>query len=227
MNFDIICRNCGAASSPAIGICPFCKSVMTNEEDKKNPSASRIKTLFNEGKIEQALLFADDLAKQKPESLANPNFALLYAQILIEVDGPSSKIKSVLMQGLHEHPDNQQLLEYLEVAEAEAYLSREKNDAGEVELANIIRRSPDNAHALFVLGSHLFWVKNDAQRALRYLEHCVRLRPNFMRAKACLAAVYKALNMKDSFTRIINECVEKASDTGTKKVFRDFAKAEG
>jgi predicted Zn-dependent protease len=195
---------------------------MTAAEDKKNPSVSKINALYNEGRIEQALLFANNLANQKPEYLKNAHFALLYAQILMEVDGPSSKIKSVLIHALNENPDNQQLLEYLEVAEAEAYLSHEKNDAGEVELANIIRRSPDNVHALFILGAHLFWIEKEPQRALKYLEQCVRLRPNFMRAKACLAAVYKTLNMKESVEKLVVDCVAKAKDESTKKFFRDF-----
>lgn len=226
MNFDIICSNCGAPSSPTVGVCPFCKAVMTTEDDKQHPSISKIKTLFNDGKIDQALSLVNNMAVQKPESLKSANFALLYVQTLIEVDAPSAKIKSILIQALNEHPNHPQLLEYLEVAEAEANLSHDKDDIGETELANIIRRSPENVHALFLLGAHLFWIEKDSQRALRYLEKCVRLRPNFIRAKACLAAVYKDLNMHDFAARLLTDCATKTSDKWAKEFFKNFAKAE-
>jgi len=223
MNFDIVCANCGAPSSPAMGVCPYCKAVMTTEVEKKIPAIGSIKKYFNDGQLEQALSLAKALETQKPDSLKSKEFVLLYAQILLEADGPSTKIKSLLNQSLIDNLSDSQLLEYLEVAEAESNLSREKDDAGEIALTNIIRRSPENVHALFLLGSHLFWVEKDAQRALRYLEQCVRLRPNFFRAKACLVAVYKALKMDDLAIRFCNECAAKASDPEMKKFFNDFA----
>lgn len=223
MNFDIVCANCGALSSPAIGVCPYCKSVMTTEVEKKTPAIGSIKKSFNDGQLEKALSLAKALETQKPDSLENKDFVLLYTQILLEAEGPSTKIKSLLNKALVDNPSDPQLLEYLEVAEAESDLSREKDDAGETVLTDIIRRSPKNVHALFLLGSHLFWVKKDAQRALRYLEQCVRIRPNFFRAKACLAAVYKALKMDDLAVRFCIECASKTSDPKMKEFFTEFA----
>ena len=223
MNFDIICPNCGALSSPTIGICPYCKSVMTTEEEKKTPVITNIKKAFNEGNLEQALSLAKVLETQKPESLKNVEFVLLYTQILIEVDGPSSKTKSLLNQALIDNPADSRLSDYLEIVEAESNLSHDKDDSGEVALANIIRRSPENVHALFLLGSHLFWVEKDSQRALRYLEQCTRLRPNFIKAKACLAAVYKDLGRKDIAARLFNECAAKTSDSTIKGIFTNLA----
>jgi cytochrome c-type biogenesis protein CcmH/NrfG len=196
---------------------------MTSEAEKKTPAVANIKKAFNEGRLEQALSLAKALETQKPDSLKSKEFVLLYAQILLEAGGPSTKIKGLLNQALIEHPSDQQLLDYLEIAEAESNLSREKDDAGEAALTNIIRRSPENVHALFLLGSHLFWVEKDAQRALRYLEQCVRLRPNFFRAKACLAALYKALKMDDLAVSFCNECAAKASDPKMKQFFADLA----
>ncbi|PIP20506.1 MAG: hypothetical protein COX40_04365 [Candidatus Omnitrophica bacterium CG23_combo_of_CG06-09_8_20_14_all_40_11] len=196
---------------------------MTTEVEKKTPAIANIKKSFNEGRLNQALSLAKALETQKPDSLKSKEFILLYTQILLEADGPSTKIKSLLNQALVDNPSDQQLLEYLEVAEAESNLSRDKDDAGEIVLTDLIRRSPENVHALFILGRHLFWVKKDAQRALRYLEQSVRLRPNFFRAKACLAAVYKALRMDDLAVRFCNECASKASDPEMKKFFTDFA----
>lgn len=222
MSFDIVCANCGAPSSPTTGVCPYCKSVMTTEVEKKTPALGSIKKSFNDGQLERALSLAKVLETQKPDSLKNKEFVLLYTRILLEVEGPSTKIKSLLNQALIDNPSDPQLLEYLEVAEAESNLSREKDDAGEIALTNIIRRSPENAHALFLLGSHLFWVEKDAQRALRYLEQCVRLRPNFFKAKACLAAVYKVLGMNDLAANFCNECASKASDPKIKEFFAEF-----
>ena len=223
MNFDIICPNCGAPSSPTIGICPYCKAVMTTEEEKKTPILTNIKKAFNEGNLEQALSLAKAFETQKPESLKNVEFVLLYTQILIEVDGPSSKTKSLLNQAVIDNRSDSRLLDYMEIVEAESNLSHGKDDSGEVALANIIRRSPDNVHALFLLGSHLFWVEKDSQRALRYLEQCVRLRPNFIKAKACLAAVYKDLNRSDLAAMLFKECAAKTSDSTIKKIFTNFA----
>ena len=223
MNFDIVCANCGAPSSPAIGVCPYCKAVMTTEVEKKTPAIGSIKKYFNDGQLERALSLAKALETQNPDSLKSKEFVLLYTQILLEAEGPSTKIKSLLNKALIDNPSDPQLLEYLEVAEAESNLSREKDDAGEIVLTDIIRRSPENVHALCLLGSHLFWAEKDAQRALRYLEQCVRIRPNFFRAKACLAAVYKALKMDDLAVRFCNECASKASDPEMKKFFTDFA----
>lgn len=223
MNFDIVCANCGAPSSPAIGVCPYCKSVMTTEAEKKMPVIADIVKFYDEGQLERALSLARALETYKPDSLKNKEFVLLYAQLLLEAVGPSTRIKSLLNQSLIDNPSDPRLLEYLEVAEAESNLSRYKDDMGEIALTNIIRRSPENAHALFLLGSHLFWAKNDAQGALGYLERCVKIRPNFFKAKACLAGVYKALNMNDLAAAFCNECASKVSDPEMKKLFVDLA----
>ena len=225
MNFEIVCPNCGALSSPAVGVCPYCKSAMTTDTEKQVPTLTTIKTLYSDGKTDKALLLAKDLETQQPELLKNVDFALLYANILFEVDGPSSKIKAILGQAFTSNPSNAQVTEYLDVVDAESNLTDEPNDAGEQMLVQIVRRSPENVYALFFLGSHLYWVEKDAQKSLRYLEQCVRLRPNFIRAKACLAAVYKALNMNDAASRLLDECAAKASDKNTKEFFKNFAQS--
>ena len=223
MNFDIVCTNCGAPSSPTVGVCPYCKSVMTSGLEKNIPVVADIKKYFAEGQIERALSLAKALEAQKPESLKSKELALLYAEILFEAESPSTKIRSLLDQSLIEHPSDPELLEYLEVAEAESNLSRQKDAEAEVALANVIRRSPENVYALFLLGSHLFWAKNDAQGALRYLEQCVRLRPNFFRAKGCLCAVYKFLKMNEPARKLCQDCAAKVSDPVMKQLFIDFA----
>ena len=226
MNFEIACSNCGAVSSPVVGICPFCKSVMTKatEATKQVATVPLIQSLYDDGKLEQALALAAALEKKDPESTSNASFVLLYTQIQMEVDGPSSKTRSLLNQALVANPSHPDLLEYLELVEAEINLNLSSGKDGEVALVNIIRRSPKNVHALFLLGRHKFWDEKDPQGALRYLESCVRFRPNFMRAKACLAAVYRALNMNEVSQRLMNECAAKATDNKTKEFFTNYNK---
>lgn len=223
MNFDIICKNCGAPSSPATGICPFCKAVMTSKEIKATPSFSKVRSLYNEGDIEDALALAKALEDKKPDLLSNVDFVLLYVQVLLETDGPSSKMKSLLSRALLDNPDDPRIAEYLEIIEAKSCLSHEKNDAGEQMLSNIIRRSPENAHALFLLGSHLFWVENETQQSLRYLEKCVSIRPRFLKAIACLAALYKKLNLDDNAARLLIKCSSLSSSPHVKRYFKDLS----
>jgi tetratricopeptide (TPR) repeat protein len=225
MSFDIICSNCGAPSSPTTGICPFCKTIATNKEVKASPSLSKIKSLFNDGKIDDALILSQAAITQKPELEKNPDFVLLYVQVLLEVDSPSSKMRTLLANAMIENPDNSALAEYLEIVEARSQLKHGKNDAGEIALSNIIRRSPDNVQALFALGSHLFWVEQDMVNALKYLEKCVQLRPNFLKANACLAAIYKELKLKDQAVGLLNKCSSLTSDLNLKKHFEDVIKS--
>jgi len=225
MNFEIACSNCGAISSPVVGICPFCKSVMTKTTDgaKQGASVPLIQKLYDDGKLDQALALAAALEKQDPNCLKDANFVLLYVQIQIEVDGPSSKTRSILNQALAANPSDPNLLEYLEVVEAEINLNLSNGNDGEIALVNIIRRSPKNVHALFLLGRHRFWDEKDPQGALRYLEACVRFRPNFIRAKGCLAAVYRAMNLTDVSQRLMKECADKSTDSISKDFFNNYA----
>lgn len=224
MSFDIVCANCGAPSSPSVGVCPFCKGVMMRKgPGKENPTVTQIGKFYNEGRLEQALALAKTAETQKPEILKNQKFALLYAKILIEAEGPSSKIKSVLSHALLENPEDPSLIEYLEVVEAKSHLSRELNDVGEIELSHILRRSPKNVHAAFLLGSHLFWIGKETQKSLKYLEQCHRLRPNFLRAAACLGALYKTLGLDAQAGRMFRHCAALESNKEMKAYFKGLA----
>ena len=224
MSFDIICNNCGAPSAPSVGVCPFCKTILTSKSSgKDSPTISQINKFFNDGKISNALSLVKAAEQNKPALLKNVRFILLYVKILLEADGPSSKIKALLSRTLLEHPEEPHLMEYMELVNARSNLSRGKNDIGEVELANIIRRSPKNVHALFLLGSHLFWVENEIQRSLLYLEKCYRLRPNFLRASACLAALYKSLGSKAQANRLFRKCTTLETNKEMKDYFKQLA----
>ena len=224
MSFDIICINCGAPSAPSVGVCPFCKAILTSKNPKSDaPTITKINKFFNDGKIGNALSLVTAAEKSKPALLKSARFTLLYVKILLEVDGPSSKIKGLLSHALLEHPEDPSLIEYMEVVDARSNLSREKNDIGEVELANIIRRSPKNIHALFLLGSHLFWVEKETQRSLLCLEKCHRLRPNFLRASACLGSLYKHLGLNTQANRLFRKCASLETNKEMKDYFKKLA----
>jgi tetratricopeptide (TPR) repeat protein len=220
MSFDLICKSCGATSNPSTGVCPFCKSVMASSKpSKESATVTRVRELYSKGKIDKALQMAKMAEQHKPKLLDNPNFVVLYVQILIEVDGPSSKIKSLIARCLLENPDHSGLLEYLEVADAESRLSKGFGDAGELELANVIRRSPKNEHALFLLGSHLFWIEKETQRSVKLLERAYKQRPNFLRCTACLAALYVDLGYPQFAKKLFRRCASLDSSKEMKKFF--------
>lgn len=224
MSFDMICSNCGAPSAPSVGVCPFCKTILTSKSSvKDSPTIIRINKFFNDGEIGNALSLVKTAEKSKPALLQNTKFVLLYVKILLEADGPSGKIKSLLSNALLEHPGDSHLIEYMEIIDARSNLSRERNDVGEIELANIIRRSPKNIHALFLLGSHLFWTEKETQRSLRYLERCYRLRPNFLRANACLAALYKTLKLNSQANRLFRKCATLETNKEMRAYFKKLA----
>ena len=224
MSFDIICANCGAPSAPSVGICPFCKTILTSQSPSKDsPTIIKINKFFKDGKVGNALLLAKTAEQKKSALLKNPRFVLLYVKILLEADGPSGKIKSLLSYALLEHPGDPNLIEYMEVVDARSNLSRKKHDVGEIELANIIRRSPKNVHALFLLGSHLFWIERETQRSLLYLEQCCRLRPNFIRANACLGALYKELGLNARADKLFRKCATLETNKEMKTYFKRLA----
>ena len=223
MSFPIICLSCGAPSAPSVGICPFCKSVQSVKKvSPTDATLNSIGRLYVDGKLDQVLVLTRAAEKSNAKLLKNPKFALLYAKILIEADGPSSKIRSLLAHALLDDPENQDCIEYMEVIEAKSNFSREISDLGELALQNIIRRSPKNVHALFLLGSHLFWVQGETQKSLLYLEQCVRLRPNFLRALACLGAIYKKVGQQQA-TRVFKRCAVLENNNEMKAYFQKLA----
>lgn len=227
MSFDLICSNCGATSGPSVGICPFCKNILTSAGEKESTTLKSFRKAFQDGRLDAALAVGKDLERAKPQLRKDQAFALLYAQVLIEAEAPSSQVKALLMEALleGEHPV---LQEYLEVIEAKGMLSHEKEDAGEVMLKGILRRSPQNAHANFLLGSHLFWVEKDPPKAAKYLEAAVRERPTFMRAVACLGALYQTLGNGALAERSFRKCRDLESNPVLKKYFSDLmVKAAG
>lgn len=225
MSFELICTGCGAASGPSVGICPFCKTVMTSPNDNNFEQQNSISQLYENGRLDLALTLAKKMYNYDPESKKDVGFLLLYAKILIVTEGPTSLIKSVLSEAYLFDPSNKDVLDYLELIEAKSYLKKGLNDTGEVQLQNLIRRSPNNLHAHFILGTHLFWADEQSQMALPYLETCVRLSPNFLRAWGCLGAIYKKMGNPQLAMRAFQKCAELEPETKMKEYFQQQIKS--
>jgi tetratricopeptide (TPR) repeat protein len=225
MSFELICSGCGAASGPSVGICPFCKTVMTSPNDKNFEQENSVIQLYEKGRLDLALSLAKKMYSNDPESKKDVGFLLLYAKILIDTEGPTSLIKGILSEAHLSEPSNKDILDYIDLMEAKGYLKKGLNDTGEVQLRNLIRRSSNNIHAHFLLGTHLFWADEQSQMAIPCLETCVRLSPNFLRAWGCLGAIYKKMGNPQLSMRAFQKCAELEPATKMKEYFLQQAKS--
>ena len=219
MSFDVICSNCGAPSSPAAGICPFCKKVMLGSRKNEPTTASNIRKYYQEGDLENALETFDSTIRAKPETEHSFEFLLLGAKILLESEGPTSRIKSLLGKALLLENENPECLDYLELLDARRQLTSQRNDPGEKRIASILRRSPNNVHALFIMGSHVFWVDKAAPQAIPYLQKCVAVRPQFQRAWGCLAVIYESLGQKQLAHQAYRKCLDLEKNPSMRSIF--------
>lgn len=219
MSFEQVCSGCGATSGPSVGICPFCKTLMTSSSDGNSLQEKSIAQLYEKGRLDLALVLAKKLYTEDPASKKDIGFLMLFAKILIDTEGPSSLTKGVLSEAHLLDPSNQDVMDYLELMEIKTYLKKGHNDTGEVQLKNLIRRSPGNTHAHFLLGTHLFWTDEQPQMAIPHLEICVRQSPNFLRAWGCLGAVYKKLGNTQLAMRAFQKCAELETESKMKEYF--------
>jgi len=225
MSFEQVCSGCGAPSGPSVGICPFCKTIMASPNGGNFLQEKSITQLYEKGRLDLALVLAKKLYMEDPESKKDISFLMLYAKLLIDTEGPSSLIKSTLSEAHFIDPANSDVLDYLELMEVRNYLRKGPNDIGEVQLKNLIRRSPKNVHAHFLLGTHLFWTDEMPQEAIPHLETCVRLSPNFLRAWGCLGAIYKKLGNPQLAMRAFQKCAELETESRMKEYFLEQANA--
>ncbi len=221
MSFDLICSNCGATSGPSVGVCPFCKNILSSAGADESATLTSFRKAFMDGKLEVALSIGRELEKAKPKLRKDRGFAVTYAQVLIEAEAPSSQVKALIMEALMEE-ESAVLQDYMDLLQAKGLLSHEAEDAGEVMIKTILRRSPRNAHANFLLGSHLFWVEKKPSEAVKYLEACVRERPNFLRAVACLGALYQTLGNGTLAEKSFRRCRDLETSVPMKKYFSDL-----
>lgn len=225
MSFESICHNCGAPSGPSVGICPFCKSVMVDATNSDGANTASFHKLYNDGQIERALAMGTTMMKSKPEIKTDLSFLLTYVKVLLETEGPNSQIRSLLAEGTLVAPDNRDLIDYAEIVEAKASLKKGLNDSGEMILRNVLRRSPTNVHAHFILGSHLFWAENEMASAIPHLETTVRLHPRFLRAWGCLGALYKKMGNSQLAKMAFEKCAAIETNASMKEFFVKQANA--
>jgi len=224
MSFDTVCSSCGAPSGPSVGVCPFCKSVLS-KGTKGSPSSARLKEFYSAGKLENALVLARAIEKEKPKVAEKTGFLMTYVKILLEAEGPSSKIKQLATKAHLMEPENSEVNEYIELIDAKYQLFHGGDAEGKRGLHELLRRSPKNVHALFLIGSHSFWYEKEPGIALRYLERCVSLRPKFLRAWGCLGAVYSKLNHPSLAVRAFRKCFALENNPQMREFFKDQIEA--
>ena len=220
MSFDVVCQTCGAPSSPSVGICPFCKTPFSSASGNADPSVEAIEKYYDDGNLSQALALANSAVTAKPDVLSRLDFVLLFVRILIETDGPGMKISGLLSTALIQNPNHPELLQYVEFMEAKSHLTNRQGDVGEIALQKILRRSPDNALVLFTLGAHMFWSDGETLQSIKYLERCVQIRPNFLRAWGCLGSIYQKIGNVDLAKRSFQKCLNLETDPRMRSFFQ-------
>lgn len=224
MSFDLICSSCGASSGPSVGVCPFCKSLMVSEDptNPKSPAYKNLVKLYNEGKLETALYYVQEILKQEEKYSDDAQLLLISAKILFETEGPNGKTRALLGKALLLEPDNHEIIDYLDIIQARFDLASGSENVGKESLLKLLRRLPENPHVLFMVGSHLYWREKNCYGAIPYLEKCVRVRPVFLRAWACLAAIAKELGNAPLAESALQHCISIESNAPMKKFFLEL-----
>jgi tetratricopeptide (TPR) repeat protein len=222
MSFESVCESCGAPSAPAIGICPYCKAVMTSAG--KGTAASETVAVLNEyyvqGEIEEALSLTMKLL-QDPELQKDVGFLLLSVKVMIEAEAPIGKMNAALSQAFRLSPRDPSVLEYMAIVDAKSKIEHDLRDHAESKLIEVLRTSPKNPHASFLLGSLYFWGKKSPELAVRAMETCVRERPEFLRAWGCLGALYRSLGNKEHAAHAFRKCLEIEQDSSMRVFFTE------
>lgn len=222
MSFELLCPNCGASSVSSVGVCPYCKTILVTKNDKGTDGhlIGVLKKKYKEGKLGFILLSCKQMLKDKPKSHENINFLLFYIKILMESDGPSTEIRSLLSKIFLMDPENQEALDFLDLLEAREMFTDERDDPGERIIQKLLKRTPKNALAHFLLGSHFFWVEKDQLHAMIHLEKAVKYNPHFGRAWACMAVLYNSMGKKTLAKESLKKAVELEPDPTMKKIIR-------
>ena len=210
MSFETSCSTCGAPSGPSVGVCPYCKTPFTSVKPA-NPALSSMRDAFQQGRLQEALAQGSAM-KNLPKYSDDGEFLVLWGKVLFESEGPGGTVASIFAKAAAaggDHADEAQL--YFLISAANSELRRGLNDPGENKLQTLLQSHPQNPHILFTLGTHLFWVDQSSDQAMRYLELCVQARPAMPRAWGCLFAIHKSrgdkVNMKrcrDQFLKYDN-----------------------
>jgi len=208
-----VCKNCGATNDVSKAICPYCKSSLGPAAEKSTASSAdsslgSINRLYLEGKLDQAVHLIAAALKDKPTLEEDVGFLILQSKCLIETEAPNAKIKAVLHKACLLAPKNLEVIDYLEIIDAKEKLEFVSKILGEQALEKVIRRSPKNPHAHFLMGAHLFWIRNNHEQAQHHLKQAISSRPNLLRAWACLGALYRLTGQEEQAVRAFRKCLE-------------------
>ncbi len=222
MSFEIVCPSCGAPSVSSVGICPYCKTVLATKQDKGSDGhlIGALKKKYREGRLGFVLNSCETMLKEKPKQNENINFLLFYIKVLMESDAPSTKVRTLLSKTFLLDPENTEAMDYLDLLEARELLTDQRDDPGEMRIKKLLKRSPKNALAHFLLGSHYFWVEKDSLYAMIHLEKSVKANPYFGRAWGCLAVLYKEIGKQTLAKEALKKTLELEPDPTMKKILR-------
>jgi tetratricopeptide (TPR) repeat protein len=195
-----------------MGVCPFCKSILGAEKSFSMQPSVTVGKVYADGNLPLAMALAKKVHLSDAEAQKNVKFLLLYTKILLDSEASSSQIKVVLNEAFLLAPADKDVLDYMDIVELRSQLKKGINDSAEVELRNLVRRSPGNVHGHFILGTHIFWMDEQPLSALLHLETCVRLAPNFLRAWGCLGAIYKKIGNVPFALSAFKRCLEIEKD---------------
>lgn len=217
MSFELFCGACGAASGPSVGTCPFCKSILTTGKSQ-TPAVKRLTALYNKGNLEEALLIVRECVKNEKYA-EDCDLMLLCVKVLFETEGPSSQIKSLLAKiSLVDH-ENTDVTDYMSLLHAKTEGALGRPEQALQILGRLLQRSPNHVQALFLLGVYQSQDPTTFGSAIHSLEKALSLRPNFLRAWGCLAAIARKLDHPALAERALKKCVELETNGMMKQYF--------
>ena len=220
MSFEVVCSQCGAASGPSVGTCPFCKTVLVSDTHKANPAVNRLKSLFDKGQMEDALLSVREITENIEKYGDDSTLLLLCAKVLFETEAPTGQIKTMLVKASLVEPDNSDITDFMSLLHAKTEMSFGSREHAKQILWSLLQRNPDHVHAHFLAGVFLNSKDQNPVLAIQHLEKCVSLRPNFIRAWGCLAAIARKLGHKNLAERALNKCVGLETNGSMKAYFK-------
>lgn len=222
---DNICENCGASQPSGATACDFCLSALTppqpppqresaqaGADPKRRPVAESslpgLMKLYGEGRVQEVQALLTALYKQRPEAEQDVDILMLNVKVLLETDGTIGQTKQAMHKAYVLAASRADVQEYFQLVGAKEKIESSRKEKGESELKALLKRSPNNAHAMLLLGTHCFWALNDVAGAIRYLENCLRVRPVMLRAWACLGAIHTSEGRYAQAERAFLKCLE-------------------
>lgn len=212
------CEHCGAPASADASTCAYCLSPLfasganRNDGDSKGATNSNavagLRKLYAEGKTLAALGVLQHLYRDAPDAEKDPNVLLLHVKLLFETEGAVGEIKRLVAKAFVLAPNNPDVIDYRTLAEAKEKLDLGLKKHGEEAIRALLGRRPNNAHALLLIGTHLFWHRTQLDEAIRYLERSVQQRPVLLRAWSCLGAAYASAGRNIQAERAFRKCLE-------------------